>query len=985
LVFQNNGNYDELIKLDFTVGESLDMDGAEDGNLITNFTLPANTDTTLFFDVKYLPKENGYEIHNWRGSDIRLTASTSDKKESYGLWFKFLKSSHRNLIQGVTPLNLEINARNLLSTKSIGLNVGLWGTILFKKDRAITYYLRSYSLTQVQNKTSKQYFDDQWKLSRILITYTDKKFRIMFGDLAIGIERSAYGRGLEGSYKFGKNKITAGIVRNLFFPTNGFALGHEIGINSPITQVRSGVTYVNDDYNKINIGSGAIGFNVAFFKNHGIRLLFGYSNVYHNYNDTTFRINDTTFVKTDDGGVSFNGYGFVLDYSGSILKKLRFNVTNRYGSKHHQSVYKGRHELIANVWYDLNEKYYLMLRYGRFSYDPANYRFGVLQPKNAFTKNEYQASLYARISKKATIQFGPRIEYLSRSRYDAIMDKIDTLSTRSFRVTARLHYRPKHFTLLSPYVTMGFSEVTEFPDSAFGQAFSDTSSFAKPFYNIQAGINYRKKYWGVNIYYYYGPYNIYSQSAYFHNGVFHKSITILPYFEKYIKKNIRLVSYNSYMYDASRNTQRINLNLRVEFYLKKDWMLYVNNNLSFYSRVDDEYGKVTNRTYYLDAGLRKAFDVPQPRVKYYDMKVVCYEDINGNRVYDDNERGIDNIIIEIERNVDTTSVEMGKFEYIEMITDQFGEINYYKMPQGSYQLKFTPLFKLGNLYNVNGEVQNVVIGSKTTVFVPFVKANRISGRVEVERDEYSSEGAIKLGDIRISAVDTGGNTYSTLTDKRGGFILFVPQSGRYSVAVKNVFSDNFVLEQNDFMVDFNGFKEFEVVFKYREKRRGININGGNRGTAPNGNIFNDRRINGGSSEPDTNPTTPGTTPTPTPTPTTTPPGSAPNSSSNINIGSEPEETTVKPGLVGSEAIPLTPRVAISWLETQYYIVLGSYGSRLNAQAFFDNLDSKENAMIVKTPENTYEVIYGFRTEQEALDDLSRRNTIFPAAWVSRKL
>ncbi|HHZ64819.1 MAG TPA: SPOR domain-containing protein [Flavobacteriales bacterium] len=103
--------------------------------------------------------------------------------------------------------------------------------------------------------------------------------------------------------------------------------------------------------------------------------------------------------------------------------------------------------------------------------------------------------------------------------------------------------------------------------------------------------------------------------------------------------------------------------------------------------------------------------------------------------------------------------------------------------------------------------------------------------------------------------------------------------------------------------------------------------------------------------------------------------------SELSGASEPS----RPGLVGSETTPELSGSSITWEETQYYIVLGSYGTRAIAQQFFDNLDSKENALIVRTPQNSYEVIYGFRTEQEARDDLSRRSIVFPAAWISRKL
>ena len=66
-----------------------------------------------------------------------------------------------------------------------------------------------------------------------------------------------------------------------------------------------------------------------------------------------------------------------------------------------------------------------------------------------------------------------------------------------------------------------------------------------------------------------------------------------------------------------------------------------------------------------------------------------------------------------------------------------------------------------------------------------------------------------------------GKITSTLTNSIGEFVLFVPDIDKYIVTINNIFYQNFDLQQNNFEVQLNGYKQFEIAFIFEEKRRRI--------------------------------------------------------------------------------------------------------------------------------------------------------------------
>ncbi len=95
----------------------------------------------------------------------------------------------------------------------------------------------------------------------------------------------------------------------------------------------------------------------------------------------------------------------------------------------------------------------------------------------------------------------------------------------------------------------------------------------------------------------------------------------------------------------------------------------------------------------------------------------------------------------------------------------------------------------------------------------------------IKRDEFSALGKVSPASLKVTATDSMGNVHSALTDSDGEFLLFAPQAGLYTVRINNVFGEKFRLRQEQFVVDFNGLKEFKVTFVFEEKKRKINFKG----------------------------------------------------------------------------------------------------------------------------------------------------------------
>jgi hypothetical protein len=84
---------------------------------------------------------------------------------------------------------------------------------------------------------------------------------------------------------------------------------------------------------------------------------------------------------------------------------------------------------------------------------------------------------------------------------------------------------------------------------------------------------------------------------------------------------------------------------------------------------------------------------------------------------------------------------------------------------------------------------------------------------------------LDLKNIRITAYDNQGNSYSSFTLEDGTFTIFVPGNNTYYLRMGNVFGEGFKILKNDIMVDIAGTAPEEVVFHVVEITRQVKFKG----------------------------------------------------------------------------------------------------------------------------------------------------------------
>jgi hypothetical protein len=205
---------------------------------------------------------------------------------------------------------------------------------------------------------------------------------------------------------------------------------------------------------------------------------------------------------------------------------------------------------------------------------------------------------------------------------------------------------------------------------------------------------------------------------------------------------------------------------------------------------------------------------------------VGFNDLNGDGIKDENEKPISNVLVKISRDANKNEESRTGFAEISMITDPQGEIYYQNIPEGIYDLSIVPLSNLEDLFFLHGEHQTVAINDELTYYLPLVESYKIRGRIIIDRDPSSNEGIISAEGIRITAVSDQGDTYSTLSNSFGTYVLDLPKANSYEVNIYNVFGENFQLERGTYKVQFTDNKTINLDFKFTERRRAIQFKEG---------------------------------------------------------------------------------------------------------------------------------------------------------------
>jgi hypothetical protein len=225
--------------------------------------------------------------------------------------------------------------------------------------------------------------------------------------------------------------------------------------------------------------------------------------------------------------------------------------------------------------------------------------------------------------------------------------------------------------------------------------------------------------------------------------------------------------------------------------------------------------------------VKKQFGVPVTARKYFTTSIIIFKDLNGNGRQDKNEEAIENVLVSI-KPVDSDSA--GEEKSIlndrgeEVITDSKGHVTFRNLPRGNYRITAKPLMENSGWFA--GLEQEITLDKSREVEIPFTHGVRILGSISVDKSVFSTDRNKNpdLDRIRITAVDSAGKTYSTLTAPDGKFEIYVP-AGDYRVSInQKAIGGSFIIDQSTIPVSLaGGMEAYNISFHMREKERQVKV------------------------------------------------------------------------------------------------------------------------------------------------------------------
>ncbi len=798
---KNDGNIDEIAYLNFASSENLELENEVDNELAEDVVVPAKTDTIINYKVQLHREQNGISRSLYR---VDLNGKTDTETFNSTFWFKNLTNFYRyNIPEGEKPLVVQVTGMNLFSEYDPRFEGSVKGNILFKDNREFNYFYR-----QMQQHSETNLY----KNSRMFLNYSSKTLNVKFGDnLGLPVRYSS-GRGVKTEYFFTENYgISGAYSSNLYRDITNYAgefLYHNEGF-----EISGAYGEGRDNFNQINSKVGEISSRFALADGHSVNLTGGLSAADYNYSDSSF---------------SKLGYGFRMNYYGEFNDKIKVFLKNYYGSRFYYGRYFGKHRRTGKISFPLKNQFYGNLNYHGYTYKPSILLGDSLIADRTSSYDKFYFRVRKIFSSDLVVFASPIWEHRKSNNLHNYSGK-EPFKTQSGYIRLGLRSGRGLHNHFSPSVKLGYTWITDYYYELRNEAMAEEN---QQFFNARLNLNYHNPNWGFYISYYYGPYSIGQQYSYFYSGSFNQSLRVMPYYEAYIYEDlIKFQSKLSYLNNLTNKTQRINLMNKLTAELNYGITLDLLNTITYQVSTDvDTEEKYKYSNTYFEIRAKKEFGWSQPRLKFHDLNLNLFKDLNGNLRKDNNEPGVKNILVTIERldpsQIDTMDADYqysGPLANNKLLTGPRGNVTYENITEGVYRIGFSNMGTTESKFSADEPEVIVHVNRNREINIPYLEKNKIYGKIILNRSKLSNLGNIPVDNIKIKAEDSKGRVVSTLTNKNGEFTIFAPSVDKYVVSVNNIFKENFNLRKNNYIVQLNGYKQFEVNFVFDEKRRKINF------------------------------------------------------------------------------------------------------------------------------------------------------------------
>jgi hypothetical protein len=806
----NSGNEKQDLMLTFTNPRSnlivMDTTGKAITDFKHDFALKPMEDTSFSYKVKYIDGER-----NFKNIDLEnYNPVIFDQDREFSLYFhseeprrfsrsNISRSSRVNFMKignirkvnpygsDVIPLSAYLRVSNLLDD-IVFSSLHLRGQKYFANGGMLLYNTSLYFSSQQNFYKEKYVRNIPW-----YVGYFDAKKSVQVGYInggAIGIQSS--GKGIKGEYNFIPDHWAgAYFIRSPYFFSDdrlqswGINYRYE-GINFSVP-----VHFAHSNHKIADIKTNVVSISpqIRILKKHSLGATVAFSGRY-NYHDP---------LNTDKKIGYLAGLGYTSQFFNHIWK---LNVRSTYSSKGFGSYGFERWLLSHHSTVALSKDFSLVLtnNYNQYNYDPAYYNYIPGYDINYYLFNSlnlYSPRYFASVKPGIFYDIRYNLGYNFHSRGL-------NLAFSNYDIQKNLQ--------ASVISTIGLAKIVNEPGS--------TDHF---FYKLNAMIRYHNI--SFTGFYNYGPLSPAMVHIVTDKGIMPQSFRASVVHQLMFKnRHIVLETSVSYMYTNIYNHHSFNLSPELYYFTKSGWRFSVNPTYTYYSSkyttdytdlpdyvVDKgyEFQRYSHDNIVISAGIKKDFGIPLPTTfgDYSNMEFVTFYDVNGNKKQDNEEPGIENVLI-----------RTGDWN---LITTTSGNAILKNANNGKYPFSVMSLEDLQGWFPLNTD--SLVVFGDEKVWIPFVKGVKIYGSVFIDLDEINpAEKKTDISGIKITAVN--GETFSTLTGSDGTFEFYLP-FGDYTITLdETILNGRYFILKNNYKIDLTGeVDNMYITFHILEKKRKVRV------------------------------------------------------------------------------------------------------------------------------------------------------------------
>ena len=304
------------------------------------------------------------------------------------------------------------------------------------------------------------------------------------------------------------------------------------------------------------------------------------------------------------------------------------------------------------------------------------------------------------------------------------------------------------------------------------------------------------------------------------------SINISPSIIKtYFQGRVALSMFTNYTYRFDLKYGSLNINPRVETYVYKDWYVLLGGTYNYTQQTYEEFNS-HNSFYYIEFSIKKRwgkYDYNKWKKDLRRLKIQLYKDANANGNMDNYEEGISNVKVRLQlTNTADQQVRENFPVDITLMSNDKGIVTFNRIPKGFYKITVIPLTDLQEYFYINKSSEHIELNKNSTFSIAFQKASKITGVINLKRQKFKdTEAKVNLANIKVTAFNKLGDSYSTFTTKDGKFIIFAPGNNFYTLRIKNVFGKNYRILKNDIQIQLVDTVSTPITFVVSEQNRKI--------------------------------------------------------------------------------------------------------------------------------------------------------------------